>query len=487
MNASAWRAAESEMKNAPANLEAEQCVLGALLFDNDSIHAVEGLEARHFFEPFHGALFEAISGHARRGRLADPVTLAGELETHPAFREMGGADYLADLVDHAPPVKNLPDYVRVVVDVHQRRELIRLSGDVAQTLRREQDVPVAEVIGQIEATLLALQAGDREVKAVTAAHAAARVIEQLEQPEAADGGIITGLAPLDQLTGPLLPGDLLLLMGRPSMGKSAAAECIAMNMAEPSLADLPPVGVIQVNGEMSAEQMARRHMTDLCFNRWGERGPKYSDIRKREITADQLDMLRWAQKQLVGMPLVMLKRTGIKVATLRSIARRQAAEWARAGIPLGALIVDHVGLLRPDERMRDRYEAQTAISNAMKELADELGCVVIGLNQMNRENEKRTDKRPQLSDLRDSGSWEQDADFVVGFYREAYYAQREAEPKAGMYSDEWNDWDRRRRSRTIEAIVLKAREGECGTAELWGDVARNAIRGSAPADGGRPW
>ncbi len=174
--------------------------------------------------------------------------------------------------------------------------------------------------------------------------------------------------------------------------------------------------------------------------------------------------------------MTMLRRR-LKMSELRSLARRQASEWHRKGVSLSALIIDHVGLVKPDGGRMDRYEAQTEISNGLKELAEELQCVVIGLNQMNRENEKREDKRPQLSDLRDSGSWEQDADFVIGFYREAYYAQRQPEPKKDL---EWDAWDRARKSRTIEAIVLKAREGECGTAMLWGDVARNAIRGAEP-------
>lgn len=254
------------------------------------------------------------------------------------------------------------------------------------------------------------------------------------------------------------------------MGKSAFAECVGLNMARAGL------GVIQINGEMTPDQMTRRHLTDIVFDRWQFQGPKYSDIRKRNVTHDQMQMLYWAHEQLSALPIEMMKKPGLRLRQLRSIVRRQTAEWSRRSIPLGAVFIDHVGLLRTDVRM-DRYEAQTEISNGLKELADELQCVVIGLNQLNRETEKREDKRPQLADLRDSGSWEQDADFVIGFYREAYYALRQPEPKGDL---NWAEWDRARKSRTVEAIVLKAREGACGTVALWADVDRNAIRGAPP-------
>jgi replicative DNA helicase len=489
-----------ETKSQPGNLEAEQALLGCLLFDNEALHALDGIRAGDFREPFHGRLYANIAELVGKGLLAEPIICMEAFKADPAFEELGGIRYLADLVDRAPPAANAPDYARVIVDLSRRRELIKLSGELGENAR-DSATPTLDVIGKAEASLLAMQVTTRETKLVTAGQAADNVLRDLENPAAAANGIMTHIPPLDRQLGPLLGGDLLLLQGRPSMGKSAAAECVAMNMAAPGLlaklrepfegaSDHPfvkqwtgepePVGVIQINGEMSPEQMVRRHMADLCFWRWGARGPKYSDIRKRNITADQLDMLRWAKTELDRMPLLMLKRPGLKLSQLRSLARRQKVEWARRGIRLGAVIMDHAGHAKPDGQVKDRYEGQTLISGGFKELADELDSVFIALNQMNRENEKREDKRPQLSDLRDSGSWEQDADFVIGWYREAYYAQREAEPKNDLA---WSDWDRRRKSRTIEAIVLKAREGECGTVELWGDVARNAIRGSAPEDG----
>lgn len=478
---------EAPATSLPHNLEAEQALLGILMFDNEVFHRLDRMEPGQFHEPFHQRLFAAISSAIGAGRLAEPTVLVDHFESDPAFADFGGLRYLADLVDRAPPAANAPAYARSVADLALRRQIMRLGDELRGDGRNPDEAP-HDLIGRAEASLLAMQVTNRETRLYSAGEASSRVLAELDAPKDQRGGITTGLAPLDRMLGPLLPGDLALLMGRPSMGKSAAAECIAVNIAAPGWAEficnadampVPTNGVIQINGEMSPEQMARRHLTDIAFSQWQAKGPKYSDIRKGDVSFDQRQMLGRADELLQRMPITMLRRR-LKLSELRSISRRQAAEWHRKGIKLSALIVDHVGLLKPDGGRMDRYEAQTEISNGLKELAEELQCVVMGLNQMNRENEKREDKRPQLSDLRDSGSWEQDADFVIGFYREAYYAQRQPEPKKDL---EWSEWDRARKSRTIEAIVLKAREGECGTAMLWGDVARNAIRGIEPEGG----
>jgi replicative DNA helicase len=464
---------EREPEAAPSNVDAEQSVLGAVLAHNDAFHLIDGLAPEHFSEPFHGVLWAMIAERVGKGLLAEPIGLMERFKSDGRFVELGGLKFLVDLVDYAPPPNMAAHYAAMVIEVAQRRALNAMGADIGARARSGVEA-VVDVIGAAEAALLAMQATGRKTELMTAGAASARVLAYLDAGPEIAHGVKTGLAPLDEHIGPLLPGNLILLQGRPSMGKSAAAECIALNIAEAG------AGVAQINGEMNEEEMAQRHLTDLCQRWYGFRGPEYRDIRRKRIGVDQRRMLQKAHEQLEQLPLVMLKRSGLKLAQLRSLARRQAVTWSRAGIPFGALIVDHVGLLKADQRM-DRYEAQTEISNGLKELADELACPIIGLNQMNRESERRDDKRPQLSDLRDSGSWEQDADFVIGFYREAYYAARQTEPKGNGI--EWSDWDRARKSRVVEAIILKARAGECSTVNLWGDVARNAIRGEPPEDG----
>jgi replicative DNA helicase len=456
----------------PSNVEAEQALLGLLMMDNQAFHAIEGLTGEHFHEPLHGRLFDAIARRINAGKLAELILLANELNAagDRAYQEMGGTVYLAQMLEAAPHPSTASAFAQEILEAARRRELIFLSIDVAGAAR-DPATPADDAVGLAESRLLAMQTHSRPLTLVTAAQASSRVLQYLDAPPEAQDGLLTGLQPLDSHIGGLHPGDLVLVMGRPSMGKSALAGCFALNMATAGR------GVIELNGEMTAEQMMRRHLTDLTQARWGSKGPKYSDIRRREISADQRRMLTWADEQIQPLPLLLLKRAGLKLSQVRSIARRQAAAWARRGSSLGTVVIDHVGLVKPDQPSRDRYADQTAISNGLKELAEELGCPLIALNQMNRDNEKRDDKRPQLSDLRDSGSWEQDADFVIGCYREAYYAQRQPEPKKDL---EWAEWDRARKSQVIEAIILKAREGESTTIKLWGDVARNAIRGAEP-------
>lgn len=459
----------ANVTSVPANAEAEQAVIGCVLYDNAAFHLIEGLEARHFYEPFHQRLWDWISERIAQGLLAEPIVSANYFERDAGLEEMGGVRYLADLIDRAPPAPNVTAYSREVSDLAMRRDLLRLAVDLSHNA--VEAVKVEDVVSLAESALLAMQVASRRIEPITAAMAAARVLERLDAPEEVVGGILTGIPTLDEELGPLQPGNLIALAGRTSMGKSAVAEVIAYNIAEQGL------GVIQINGEMTVEEMAERHLADLCHRRYGALGPEYRDIRRRRIGVDQRQMLSTAKDDLAAVPLVMLKRTGLKFSQLRSIARRQTAIWARRNIKLGALIVDHMGLIRPDHPSRDRYADQTAISNGTKELAEELGCPLLALLQLNRETEKRDDKRPKLSDIRDSGAWEQDADIVIAFYREAYYARQEVEPKKDL---EIAEWLRARSSPTIEAIILKARAGPPQTIKLWGDVARNAIRSAAP-------
>jgi replicative DNA helicase len=468
---------------APSAVAAERGLLGIVLADSRALDEIEDdLSADDFYEPVHGRLWAAIMARRGNGLATDPTVLDGQFLGDEAYCASGGLPWLESLVDVAPGTSKAETYASEIKEAARRRDLLRLADSIVKEVRENEDSS-DEVMDRTEAKLLAMRSSSRKLELISGASAAASVIAYLDDDEAV-GGVMTGIQKLDDHLGPLLPGDLVLIMGRPSMGKSALAACIALNISEQN------IGVIELNGEMSPEQMMRRHMTDCIHRRHGAGGPKYSSIRRRDVSNEHRAMLRWAQEKISPLPLKMLKRAGLKMSQVRSICRRQAAAWERKGIRLGVIIIDHAGLLRPDRPSKDRYADQTTISNGLKELADELVCPIIALNQMNRENEKREEKRPQLSDLRDSGSWEQDADFVIGCYREAYYAQRTPEPtftpnaavdKARREQMVWDEWDRARRSPIVEAIILKAREGDTATAKLWGDVARNAIRSDDPA------
>jgi replicative DNA helicase len=483
-------------------MEAEQALLGLLLYDPEHFQRVpEQLKGAHFFEPFHGALFDSIASAFACGLTIEPVAIAEEFRGSPAFKELGGMGYLIDLVDQAPAPFGLEGYAKVIADLSHRRDLMRLALDIAAGASGADPavgaVPVAQMVEALEAACLKITAPNRRETLTTLAEAAAGVVDYIDDDET-PAGVMTGLAPLDAHLGPLLPGDLILLGGRPSMGKSAVSLAQALNVAAPQLADMlngrdydgrPPMGVIEIHGEMSwnavdsqgrnrGGQTARRHICDVGFHLYGRDFPTYKALRARDVTAAQKEMVREVAAMFRGLPIVGLKRTGITVGSLRSLVRRQKVEWARQGIGLGLVVVDHAGLIRDDNPRSGRYEAQTNIAIGSKELADDVGAPMIVLLQLSRDVERRDDKRPQLADLRDSGAWEENADMVVFAYRDAYYAAREEEPEGDL---DWAQWDARRRSPDIDLICGKVREGEAGgAAKVWGDLAYNAIRSSRP-------
>lgn len=455
----------------PHNLEAEQALLGAILVDNDVYTAVDGMVSpRDFFEPFHQRLFKAMGEDIRHGRLAEPSLLAQYFLIDPAFVQFGGMAYLADLADKAPPTKQAVHYAKSVRSVALRREVVRIAKDIAQRAQNEAQTDGADMMADLERELLAVRTGKDDLSLLSWSEVSRAVVYGMDKPD--DRPIVKlGLAKIDKMLGGAEYGDLIVLGGRPGMGKSALAAVIARLVAQQGL------GVAEVNAEMSTMQMGRRHLTDIAFDRYGAEAPFYRDIRNGTLSEAQRRMIAEVQHETEHLPLRMVKRTGLTLGRIRAMLMRQKMLWETMGIPLRLVIIDHVGLVAPDQGTRSRNEDQTIVSGRLKELADELGVVMLALAQLNRQVEAREDKRPMLSDLRDSGSWEQDADVVLGTYRDAYYARREREPKGDLKTA---DWMARCASPYIEAIGLKVREGDVGTAKLWASIGHNAIRDQAP-------
>lgn len=461
------------------NLEAEQAVLGCLMFDNACWVDIDGeVAARDFYEPFHARLFSFIAGLVRAGRLAEPVLLRAAFAIDPAFDQLGGIRYLADLVDRSPPTSNVQHYARAVRSAALRRDVIRICHDVAERAAHDPMAEGADLMADMERELLATRTGKTDLALQDWADVSREIVYGLDHPDQRPL-IRSGLERIDHAVGGFERGDLVILGARPSMGKSALAGCIALNVAMAHQLGLAPgpLGVVELNGEMTTAQMGRRHLTDLAFARFGDVGPVYRDIKRQALTDQQKVILREVHDEFTGLPLKLLKRTSMTLGRMRAMLRRQKMLWEAAGVRLSLVIVDHVGLVSPDEAQRGRTEDQTKVSAGLKEMAEELDVVMLGLAQLNRKVEDRDDKRPQLADLRDSGSWEQDADVVIGVYRDAYYARREREPKGDVNVAEWV---LRCGSATIEAIMLKIREGDVATAKLWADIGRNAIRDEEP-------
>jgi replicative DNA helicase len=463
-------AAAPEIPHAPANIEAEQALLGILLYDNSAYERLsDQLQGGDFFEPFHGRLFDAIQSHVRRGQLAEPILLAEQFQRDPAFEELGGVRYFADLVEHAPPAAGAADYGRVVHDLALRRDLIRIGGEISVDAQQgDPDLSGREQIEAAEQKLFTLaETGSSSQGLTELKDALAGAVEMAAAAYSRDGGLSglsTGLKDLDQKLGGLHPSDLVVLAARPSMGKTALGANIAFNVARHYEYEVLPDGTRRtVRGgvaaffslEMSAEQLAMRllaEITEVPSDR----------IRKGEINASEFGLIRDAAAEISEAPLFIDDTGGISIAKLAARARR-----LKRTTGLDLIVVDYLQLVTGADtsRMDNRVQEVTQITQGLKALAKELEIPVLALAQLSRQVENREDKKPQLADLRESGSIEQDADVVMFIYREAYYLGR-AEPKEGTAEHlEWQEKLDPIRN-LAEIIIGKQRHGPIGVVRL---------------------
>ena len=453
----------------PANIEAEQALLGALLYDNAAYERLSDLlQGRHFFEPFHQRLYSAIEDHIRKGQLAEPIVLMERFKRDPAFEDLGGLRYLADLVDRAPPAANAPEYGRVVYDLALRRDLIRIGGEIAAAASGDGDRSARDHIESAEQQLYTLaETGTTSTGFVDFSEALRGAVTMAAEAYGRDGGlsgISTGLMDLDKQLGGLHPSDLLILAGRPSMGKTALATNIAFNVAKAYAWEPQPDGSRKtVNGgivaffslEMSAEQLSMRILADAS-------GVSSDRLRKGEIDASEFGRVRDAAIEIQEAPLYIDATGGLSISKLAARARRLKRQHG-----LDLVVVDYLQLVTAGEgtRSEGRVQEVSQITMGLKSLAKELGVPVIALSQLSRQVEQREDKRPQLSDLRESGSIEQDADAVMFVYRESYYLSR-TEPRTG--TPEHLSWQEEldQINNLAEVIIGKQRHGPIGTVKL---------------------
>jgi replicative DNA helicase len=452
---------------APSNIEAEQALLGAILFDNAAYERVgNALKASHFYEPFHQRLFTAIEEYVRKGQLAEPIVLMERFRRDPGFEELGGLRYLADLVDRAPPAAHAADYARVIHDLSLRRELIRLGGEMATQAVADPESTARDQIEAAEHQLFALaETGSSSSGFVPFADALRGAVEMAAEAYSRDGGLAglsTGLIDLDKMLGGLHPSDLIILAARPSMGKSSLAMNIAFDAARNYAWEPQADGSRKtVNGgvvaffslEMSAEQLAMRLLAEVS-------GVPSDRVRRGEIDASEFGQVRDAALEIQEAPLFIDDTGGIPMAQLAARARR-----LKRTTGLDLLVIDYLQLITTGGKSDNRVQEVSEITQSLKALAKELSVPVIALSQLSRQVENREDKKPQLSDLRESGSIEQDADVVMFIYREAYYKSR-TEPREGTPEHlAWQEeMDQIRH--IAEVIIGKQRHGPIGTLKL---------------------
>jgi len=435
------------VRTPPHNIEAEQALLGALLVNNVVYEKVgEFLEPDHFYDPVHGRIFAAIATLINRGQIADPKTLRGPFENDPALEAVGGANYLVDLAANVVTIFNVEDYARIIHDLHLRRQLIALGTDIVNdAFQQDLEKPAVSQIETSEAKLFELaRTGETDRGFVKLEKALAVSIKLAEEAHKRDNhitGVTTGFSDLDRRMGGLQRSDLVILAGRPSMGKTALATNMAFNAAHAYFKSqgTEGSGVAFFSLEMSSEQLATRLLGDFS-------SVPADKIRRGEIKTEDFTKFVEASQTLSRVPLYIDDTPGLSVAGLRTRARR----LKRMVPQLGLIVIDYLQLLHGSggKREENRVQEVSEITRGLKVLAKELEVPVLALSQLSRAVELREDKTPQLSDLRESGSIEQDADVVMFVYREEYYharsePTRRPEEDESKYNDRYSRWMQR--------------------------------------------
>ena len=453
----------------PVSLDVEQAILGAILFDNEIYYRASGfLKGEHFFDPIHQLIYDACGELISAGRLASPVALDTHLANSPGFAEAGGRKYLERLAANVPSTAGAVDYARIVFDLSTCRGLMSIGSEMIDRAKSSSldDTPARQLEEAEQALYTLAETGKYGGGFKSFRSAITEAIELANAAVKRDGGlagVATGLRDLDRMLGGLHPSDLIIIAGRPSMGKTALATNIAVNAAKAYKAEKQPdgsentvqgavVGLFSL--EMAAEQLATRIISEFS-------GVESVKIRRGEVDQQEFDDIYHAARDLEKLPLYIDDTGGLSIAQLAARARRLKRQHG-----LGLIVVDYLQLLTSSSRRNDgRVQEITEISQGLKALAKELNVPVIAAAQLSRQVEARDDKRPQLADLRESGSIEQDADVVMFVFREEYYLSR-SEPRDD--TPEHLEWqDRLKEVHNIaEVIIGKQRHGPIGKVEL---------------------
>ena len=476
----------ASIRTQPHNLEAEQALLGAILINNEAFHRVaEFLQPDHFYEPVHQRLFAACAERIGKGMLADPKALFHLFAEDPALKEVDGARYLAKLAGKAEAIINAVEYGRIVHDLGLKRSLIALGEGVVNAAYEAGGDGAQEQIEQAEGKLFELgQSGESgaDFKGFPVVlRSALELIESAYQQAGQITGVPSGLTGLDEKLAGLQRSDLLILAGRPSMGKTALAITIAANAAGIKAEGKHAQGLKHPNHavavfslEMSAEQLGMRLLS-------AEAQISSDELRRGQLRdEDEWQRVVAASQALAKRPLYIDDTPAITIGSLRARARRLKRMHG-----LSLLVVDYLQLLRGSmaNANSNRVQEISEISQGLKAVAKELDVPVLALSQLSRAVENREDKRPLLSDLRESGSIEQDADVVMFVYREEYYLARsgpqQRDNEAGeKFQQRYQEWMERceRAHNRADIIVAKQRNGPIGTVSLQFDPGFGRFR-----------
>ncbi len=444
----------------PSNIEAEQALIGSILINNDIIDEISNIvNHKNFYDPLHSKIYNLIENLHNKGMIANPITLKNSFENDTALSEIGGTEYLVKLTRFSSSVKQSIDYAKIVHEKFVKRELVQISETLSDEAVDETiDKTGENIIQDTEKSLFDLaERGTFHQSFLKFNQALDQTIEMATNAMKSDHGIVgvpTGLNDLDERLGGLHRSDLVIIAGRPSMGKTALATNIGYYAAKKILDDNKKSSIAFFSLEMSSEQLSTRILSE-------QSRIKSNDIRRGKVTEEEFNRLIETSRNIHDLPLYIDETPAITISTLSNRARRIKRLFG-----LDLIIVDYIQLMTTSSKRYDgRVQEISEITQGLKALAKELSVPVLALSQLSRAVEQRDDRKPQLSDLRDSGSIEQDADVVMFVFREEYYLERK-EPKLGTI--EHGEWQVKMNEiiGSADIIIGKQRHGPTGNVKV---------------------
>ena len=461
MTSQSLKIVQNPQKQMPCNIEAEQAVIGSILVSNEIYDEISSIiDSKKFFDPIHVKIFETIEKLISKGLLANPITLKNYFENSEGLKELGGQEYLIKITKFSTSAKQTIDYANIVHEMHVRRELIKISESVLNEATNNNEITSTgeEMIQNAEKSLFDLaERGHFNRSFLKFENALKQTIEMAKNAYQNEEGIVgvpTGLTDLDSRLGGMHKQDLVIIAGRPSMGKTALATNIAFHAAKNIERKKTKSTVAFFSLEMSSEQLSTRILSEQSRIR-------SNDIRRGKVSEKELEKYIETSKNIFELPLYIDETPAITISAISNRSRRIKRLFG-----LDLIVVDYIQLMRTSGKKDwGRVQEISEITQGLKALAKELDVPVLALSQLSRQVEQRDNKKPQLSDLRESGSIEQDADVVMFVYREAYYLENK-EPTLG--SIEHAEWQQKMDeiSNLAEIMIGKQRHGPTGNVKV---------------------
>ncbi len=449
---------KNQFKELPNNIEAEQAVIGSILVSNEMFDEINIIiESNNFYDPMHQKIFESIENLIFKGMLANPITLKNYFEDEKD--DLNVPEYLVKITKFSTSARQAIEYSKIIYDMYVRRELIKISEQTVDDVKlNELDTNGQNIIEKTEKSLYELaEKGSYNSNIIKFDEAMKQTIDMASAAYKNEGGIVgvpTGLRDLDYKLGGLHQSDLIIIAGRPSMGKTSLATNIAFNAAKNLQDSGKKSSIAFFSLEMSSEQLSTRIISEQARI-------SSNDIRQGRISDDQFDKFLETSKDIADLPLYIDETPALSIAAMSNRARRIKR---RSGLDM--IVVDYIQLMRGTTFNKDgRVQEISQITQGLKAIAKELAVPVVALSQLSRQVEQRDDNKPQLADLRESGSIEQDADVVMFVYREAYYLQRKQPREATVEHAEWQA-KMNEVAHLAQIIIGKQRHGPIGNVTL---------------------